>query len=180
MPHYLDFRLGATEMDRSLHRCRMSISTMFAMERWSSSAAARRSSRTSSETRSVTDTVRSFVIFAPMMACPHNACATRADCTRRAHHTATGCFYSKLRPVPSGRCGGLGSCCRMGDARMRQRTTPCCPSRSGEANLRGTVSSVTEERGPWPLTDWCRGNTTGGPLVLPVCAGCAKCAALLA
>jgi hypothetical protein len=24
MPHYLDFRLGATEMDRSSHRCRMS------------------------------------------------------------------------------------------------------------------------------------------------------------
>lgn len=38
----------------------------------------------------------------------------------------------------------------------------------------------TEEREHLPLTDWCRGNMRGGPLVLPVCADCATCAELLA
>lgn len=30
-----------------------------------------------------------------------------------------------------------------------------------------------EVRGHLPLTDWRRGNMTGGSLVLPACAGCA-------
>jgi hypothetical protein len=48
-----------------------------------------------------------------MMTCPHNACLTRANCTRGAHHTANGCFYSKLRPVRGARLGGFGSNCDM-------------------------------------------------------------------